>query len=79
MEIISKEDQQILNCLKEAVAEALERKRRLGQYAVVWRDGKPVIIGQELPNSPPTKIIDNGQLTMKKSPSQLSIVNCHER
>lgn len=26
--------------LAKAVAEALERKRRLGQYAVVWRDGK---------------------------------------
>lgn len=27
--------------MKQAVAEALERKRRLGQYAVVWRDGRP--------------------------------------
>lgn len=36
--------------LEKAVAEALERKRRLGQYAVVWRNGGPVFIG---PNPPP--------------------------
>lgn len=30
-----------LMSLRKAVAEALERKRRLGQYAVVWRDGRP--------------------------------------
>jgi len=48
MDIISSEDQQILDSLTNAVAEALERKRRLGQYAVVWRDGQPVIIGKEL-------------------------------
>lgn len=48
---LSPEDQQILDVLRNAVAEALERKRRLGQYAVVWRDGQPVIIGEELPKS----------------------------
>lgn len=26
--------------LKEAVAAALDKKRRLGQYAVIYRDGK---------------------------------------
>jgi hypothetical protein len=41
------EDLQALDVLKQAVAEALERKRRLGQYAVVWRDGRPAIIGAE--------------------------------
>jgi len=30
-----------LASLRKAVSEALERKRRLGQYAVVWRDGRP--------------------------------------
>ena len=39
----------MLETLKQAVAEALERKRRLGQYAVVWRDGKPVMIGPDAP------------------------------
>jgi len=27
--------------LRKSVAAALERKRRLGQYAVIWQDGKP--------------------------------------
>lgn len=30
----------ILETLRTAVAKALERKRRLGQYAVIWQDGK---------------------------------------
>lgn len=38
-----------LESLQRAVSEALERKRRLGQYAVVWHDGKPAYIG---PNAP---------------------------
>lgn len=31
-----------LQSLRAAVAQALERKRRLGQYAVVWQDGHAV-------------------------------------
>jgi len=38
---------QALAALQKAVARALERKRRLGQYAVVWRDGRPVRIGPD--------------------------------
>jgi hypothetical protein len=34
----------ILEILRTAVAKALERKRRLGQYAVIWQDGKVVRI-----------------------------------
>lgn len=41
-----------LDALKQAVAEALERKRRLGQYAVVWREGHAVCIG---PDAPPKR------------------------
>lgn len=36
--------------LQQAVAEALERKRRLGQYAIISKDGKPVRIDPELVN-----------------------------
>jgi len=35
----------MLDSLKTAVANALEKKRRLGQYAVVWKNGKPVRVG----------------------------------
>ena len=47
MSQLSIEDQRCLDALRDAVAKALERKRRLGQYAVVWRDGRPVRIGGE--------------------------------
>ena len=42
----------VLEVLKRAVAEALERKRRLGQYAVVWREGRAVCIGPDAPVAP---------------------------
>jgi len=32
----------MLDALKTAVAHALEKKCRLGQYAVIWKNGKPV-------------------------------------
>jgi hypothetical protein len=44
---MSFKNQQALEALRNAVAEALERKRRLGQYAVIWRDGRVVRIEPE--------------------------------
>jgi hypothetical protein len=41
-----------LDALTRAVAEALDRKRRLGQYYVVWRDGRAVCIGPDAPADP---------------------------
>ena len=44
---------QILAVLRQAVAEALDRKRRLGQYAVFWQDGKVVRVeAKDLPALP---------------------------
>lgn len=43
------DDQLMLESLKRAVANALERKRRLGQYAVVWEQGKLRRIGEDKP------------------------------
>ena len=45
----SSEGQRQLESLRRAVSKALEKKRRLGQYAVVWREGKPVLIGEDAP------------------------------
>ncbi len=45
----SEKGQMMLDSLQKAVTQALEKKRRLGQYAVVWRDGKPVMIGEDAP------------------------------
>ena len=36
------DDQRALAALRTAVCQALERKRRLGQYAVIWRKGRAV-------------------------------------
>ena len=47
----SKEGQVMLDSLQQAVTKALERKHRLGQYAVVWQHGKPVMIGEDAPKS----------------------------
>jgi hypothetical protein len=50
--------QEILDCLKQVAVETLERKRRLGHYAVIWQDGRPVAIGEDAPAhlaSPPSE------------------------
>lgn len=41
----SEEGQRMLEALRLAVSETLEKKKRLGQYAVVWKNGKPVALG----------------------------------
>ncbi|GFO63180.1 hypothetical protein [Geomonas paludis] len=51
----STEAQLVLENLKEAVAQALEKKRRLGQYAVIWKDGKPVLTGDDAPKTAETQ------------------------
>jgi len=38
------ENKKMLQSLKSAVAEALEKKRLLGQYAVIWENNRPAII-----------------------------------
>ncbi len=38
----SPQGRQVLDALRAAVAQALDRKRRLGQYAVIWKDGRVV-------------------------------------
>ncbi len=44
MKAVSVDSQKMLESLKTAVNKALEKKKRLGQYAVVWSKNKPVII-----------------------------------
>ncbi|MEA2117566.1 hypothetical protein [Halovibrio sp. HP20-50] len=48
---LSPDTQEMLDSLRTAVAETLERKRRLGQYAVFWENGKPVFIGEDAPQN----------------------------
>ena len=47
------EAERTLAVLRQAVAEALDRKRRLGQYAVFWQDGQVVRVeAKDLPALP---------------------------
>jgi hypothetical protein len=46
---LSSETRLILETLREAVQQALERKRKLGEYAVLWKDGKVVLEGEDAP------------------------------
>jgi hypothetical protein len=50
MNQFSQETQEILETLQKVAAGTLDRKRRLGHYAVIWRDGKPVAIGEDAPD-----------------------------
>lgn len=50
MTAISPETQKTLEALRKVAADTLERKRRLGHYAIIWRDGKPVAIGEDAPD-----------------------------
>jgi hypothetical protein len=45
----SPESQVIQTVLNQAIAATLEKKRRLGQYAVFWEDGKIVYRGDDAP------------------------------
>ena len=46
----SEKGQVALDALKVAVTNALDKKQKLGQYAVVWDGQKPVLIGNNVLN-----------------------------
>lgn len=47
---ISPEAQKTLQFLQKIAEDTLERKRRLGHYAIIWHDGKPIAIGEDAPS-----------------------------
>jgi hypothetical protein len=47
----TKEGQEQLDALRKAVGKTLEKKRRVGQYALTRQDGKPVIQGEDAPGT----------------------------
>ena len=49
--ILSENAKKVLASLKKAVSETLEKKRRLGHYAVIWDGKKPVLRGDDAPSS----------------------------
>lgn len=48
----SAQAQAMLQALRSAVDKSLERKRKLGQYAVIWQNGQPLQIGADAPKVP---------------------------
>lgn len=50
---LDEKSQVILDTLKKVAAATLERKRRLGHYAVLWQDGKVVLQGEDAPDTQP--------------------------
>lgn len=40
---------EILNTLRTVAAKTLDKKKRLGQYVVIWDNNKPVLIGDDKP------------------------------
>jgi hypothetical protein len=47
----SPQAQEMLKTLQDAVTKELQRKQKLGQYAVTWHDGHPVQTGDDVPPS----------------------------
>ncbi len=47
MTALQQHSRQVRESLRRAVSKAMETKRRLGQYAVIYRDGKPVRLNPE--------------------------------
>ncbi|GAB3348598.1 hypothetical protein ACFO0E_06950 [Chromohalobacter beijerinckii] len=47
---LTPDTQEMLDSLRAAVSETLERKQRLGHYAVIWQDDKPMLIGEDAPD-----------------------------
>ncbi|MBW2186949.1 MAG: hypothetical protein JRG71_11315 [Deltaproteobacteria bacterium] len=45
----SEKSQRILESLTRAVAQELDKKKRLGHYAVICENGKPIFIGENQP------------------------------
>lgn len=48
---MSPDAQKALECLRQVAIDTLERKRRLGHYAVLWRPGYPMLIGEDAPGN----------------------------
>jgi len=53
MNVIDKDTQIMLDTLKKVATETLDRKQRLGEYAVIWKDGKPITTLETIKKSEP--------------------------
>lgn len=49
---LSVEGQRTLAVLRAVAAEVLEHKRRMGHYAVIWENGRILLVGDDAPEPP---------------------------
>ena len=42
----------MLKALQTAVTNSLDKKQKLGQYAVIWQNGRPEQTGGDAPKTP---------------------------
>jgi hypothetical protein len=53
MKIVSRppspQTQAMLKALQDAVTKDLNKKQKLGQYAVTWKDGRAIQTGEDVP------------------------------
>lgn len=49
----SPEAEAMLKALQTAVDNCLSRKRKLGQYAVIWHNYEPLLMGPDAPRTDP--------------------------
>lgn len=60
----SPQTQVMLRALQDAVTKSLDKKRRLGQYAVTWQAGQPVLSGTDEPEIVQQPAGQNGPTSM---------------
>lgn len=50
MTALDADTQRLLTSLQKTATDILEQKRRLGHYAVIWKEGAPLAIGEDAPS-----------------------------
>lgn len=82
MKQVSSEAQRALLSLQRAVIDALEKKRRLGQSAVIWRNGRVIAVGEDAPEHlkpPPGEEVSLEQLIASAKAREAALVEGLER
>ena len=50
MTALDSDTQRLLTSLRKTATNVLEKKRRLGHYAVIWKEGAPLAVGEDAPS-----------------------------
>jgi hypothetical protein len=59
----SPKSRSVLAALQRAVDKALDKKEKLGQYAVIWQNGKIVLKGADVPGADAPGVATPGIIT----------------